>query len=170
MYQYDVAISYASEIEKEIQKLVYYLEAEELKVFFFPQEQRRLLSENPYKTLYKIFEKESLVKVLFITEGYLNSEWTKLERRRAISSARENPRCLIVVNGIGEKLDEELKKYTYMNLPEYMDEAASWIVERVRELKNLKGSKTDKNASNIIIKSKGIVTGDNAVIHDITFY
>lgn len=171
MYRYDVALSFAAEMEETVRKVNWYMEAEGLNTFFFSERQKELLSQNPYKSIYKVFQSESLVKVLFVTLGYYESEWTGIERRRALDSTKEDSRRLIVVNYIDKKLDRELKTYIFAEGNKLeADEIASYIISRVKEIKNERQiMKKEESTTNIIVQNKGIITGDNAVFHNIQF-
>lgn len=167
MYKYDIALSFSSKQEGLVKKVTYYLNAEDLKVFFFPAEQKELMSQNPHESIYRIFQKESLLKVLFVTKEYETSEWTQLEKRCAIRSTKDERKRLIVVNYLGKDLDEELNKYIYIDGNKmYADEIAVYIAGRIKELYKLPRKK-EKTVGNIIGVNKGIVTGDNAVFHNI---
>lgn len=168
MYKYDVALSFASKQEKFVEKVKFYLEAEGLEVFFFPNEQKHLMSQNPYECIYRVFQKESFVKVLFVTKEYQTSKWTQLEKRCAIRSTSDNPKRLIIVNFMQKNLDEELSKYIYIDGKRiYEDEIAAYIAERIRELGMMR-EKIEKRQA-YIMNNHGIVAGDNAVFHKIRF-
>lgn len=170
MYKYDIALSYQSKSEKLVQAVSNYLKSEGWNVFFAPNNKKELLSENLNSKLFQVYQNESLVKVLFITKEYLNSEYTQLELRRSLSSSQDNERRLIVVNFIGESIPEELKPYVYLEGTGCEDEIAFQISERVKELKGTKSKleKTEQenemftcNIQNInyVKNNKGIVSG-----------
>ena len=90
MYKYDVALSYESESEDFVREVSDILTAEGWNVFFALDRRKELLSKNLKSELYRIYQNDSLVKVLFVTDKYLRSQYTMLEERRALSSACEN--------------------------------------------------------------------------------
>lgn len=61
-----------------------------MECFFALDRRKELLSKNLKSELYRIYQNDSLVKVLFVTDKYLRSQYTMLEERRALSSACEN--------------------------------------------------------------------------------
>lgn len=176
MYQFDIALSYESESEKFVQEVADYLIGEKWNVFFAPYYKKELLSENLKSELYQIYQKKSLVKVLFVTERYLKSEFTQLEARRAVSSTGQEIRRLIVVNFLGEGLPEHLKKYVYLEHNLSADEIAELVSGRVQELKGSEAASeqaADSGASktgnrNYVEHNEGIVMGDHARIHHLT--
>lgn len=171
-YKYDVAISYESHNCKFVREVVRYLESEKYEIFFDQERRMELLSEDIKGKLYQIYQKESLIKVLFITEKYLQSEYTMLESRRSFSGAEDNKRKVIVINCMGDKLPEPYTSYGYLSSDMPADEIANLISRRVEELKeekviseeNTKRKMTIGNL-NVIEKNEGIVTGDHAHIN-----
>lgn len=178
MYQYDIAISYEAEKEKFVQEVVDYLRGENWEFFFAPELKERLLSENLKSKLFQVYQNESLLKVLFVSEEYLKSEFTQLEARRSLSSVKDEPRRLIVVNFLGTKLPESLKPYVYLEGDGCTDEIAFLISNRVKELKTdrkdtyKKPGDKDLNVKNMnfVTNNKGIVSGDQMTIGHITIH
>lgn len=173
--KYDVAVSYESGNRTIVQEIVEYIKSEGYSVFFDIEKREEILSEHLKAKLYQVYQNESLVKVLFVTENYLQNKYTLLEARRSINSATENRRKAIVVNYIGEQLPEPYKSYTYLNGDLPADEIAYLIAKRVEELK---GGKADLkknfkegdllNPVSVIKGNSGIVTGNNSVISNVT--
>lgn len=178
MYQYDIAISYESEKEKFVQEVVDYLKGEKWQIFFAPYMKEELLSENLKSKLFQVYQNESLLKVLFVTKEYLKSEYTQLEARRSLSSVKDEPRRLIVVNFLGTKLPEVLKPYVYLEGDGCADEFAFLISNRVKELKkNIKGvdkesgnKELDVKNINFVANNKGIVSGNQVTIGHMTIH
>ncbi|MBP3602519.1 MAG: toll/interleukin-1 receptor domain-containing protein [Lachnospiraceae bacterium] len=172
MYKYDAALSYESESQEFVKEVADYLRAEGWEVFFAPERKEEMLSEHLNSKLYQIYQKESLIKVLFVTEKYLESSYTMLEARRSLSSARENARRLIVVNFIGEKLPKELKSFVYIEGDNFSDEIAFLVSSRINELKaeNSAAEKKEEKrrveaenqTCNVAINNSGYIFGDNA--------
>lgn len=179
MYKYDAVLSYESKSYDFVKKIADYLESEDRKIFFAPDRQQEMLSENLNNKLYQTYQNESLVKVLFITEEYLHSQYTMLEARCSLRSAKNNARRLIVVNFIGEKLPDELKPFVYIEGDTAMDEIAFLVNERIAELKKdssrheqEKGEKRAEikiNNMSFSQNNTGIQTGDNANLSHIYF-
>jgi len=179
-YKYDVAVSYESHSRNLVVKVVNFLRGEGWDVFLDVERQHEMLSENLQSSLYQIYQNESLIKVLFVTEEYLKNEYTLLEARRSFDSTRGNRRRLIVVNFM-EEIPEPYKDYVYLKDNLYADEIASFIGQRIRELKsaeeeaveNLPRSeafceKTSQKNVNIIGNNYGgIIMGNHANVGDV---
>lgn len=181
-YKYDVAISYQYEIEDRAAKIADYLRRENLQVFFAPERQLEILSENLHEVLYDIYKNQTLVRLLLVSDLYLTSEWTQLEKR--VSQA-ENPsdmkRRIVVDYTVNQELPKDLKKLVYIDGNKvYEDEIASLISRRVKDLKNENGGQTGAEEriifQNKIIqnnygtqKNTSVNLGDNAHLGDINF-
>ncbi|MCI8365295.1 MAG: TIR domain-containing protein [Eubacterium sp.] len=181
-YKYDVAISYQNEIEDTAAKIADYLRRENLQVFFAPERQLEILSENLHEVLYDIYKNQTLVRLLLVSDLYLVSEWTQLEKR--VSQA-ENPsdmkRRIVVDYTVNQELPKDLKKLVYIDGNKvYEDEIASLISRRVKDLKNENGGQTGAEEriifQNKIIqnnygtqKNTSVNLGDNAHLGDINF-
>lgn len=194
MYQYDVALSYESGLQDFVQEVASTLAGQGCKVFFAPDRQKEMLSANLKSKLYQVYQNESLVKVLFVTDEYLESEYTQLEMRRSVSSSREDTRRLIVVNFIGKKLPKELQPFVYLEGNSKPDDVVFWVDERVKELKaeeNTQAKRENRKEENkagkdiagngkednckaaggqkIVYNQGGIVFGDNASLNHVDF-
>lgn len=168
-YDYDVAISYKSEIENKASKIADYLIADGWKVFFAPVEQQELLSEKIHQKLYDIYKNKSLMKVLLISNSYLTGEWTSLEKRVSLESTKEERKRLLIVNYAGEiTLPGELQPLQYLDGQKLQeDEIASVITERLKkyltkQVREEKEEERDTGKSVSIINNHGIIAGDNA--------
>lgn len=181
-YKYDVAISYQNEIEDTAAKIADYLRRENLQVFFAPERQLEILSENLHEVLYDTYKNQSLIRLLLVSDLYLTSEWTQLEKR--VSQA-ENPsdmkRRIVVDYTVNQELPKDLKKLVYIDGNKlYEDEIASLVSQRVKDLKNeneeqTKSEKGGPLQNKIIqnnygtINNKTVNLGDNAHLGDINF-
>lgn len=176
-YEYDIAISYKSEMEETASKINDYLIMDGWNVFFAPDRQQELLSQKINQMLYGVYKNMSLLKVLLISENYLDSEWTSLEKRVSLESTKEDRMRLLIVNYTDRlTLPGELKELLYVNGNERKeDEIASLISHRLHILtqKNKDMETTSNNeqrASGVTINNeRGIIAGDHAYIHNIKF-
>jgi len=77
-YQYDVALSYASEQYEYVKDVAFALQKFGLKVFFdkFDHEQIHLWGENLIDKFYDIFSKRAKYCVMFLSKNYSEKEWT----------------------------------------------------------------------------------------------
>lgn len=177
-YEFDIAISYKSDMEETASKINDYLIVDGWNVFYAPDKQQELLSEKINQMLYGIYKNKSLMKVLLISENYLDGEWTSLEKRVSLESTKEDRMRLLIVNYTNRPtLPGELKDLMYVNGKEYKeDEIASLITNRLN-LFFQKNDGTDSNrkktqspVENVTINNNGgIVTGNHAHISNIRF-
>lgn len=173
--QYDIAISYKSEIEDKAKKIAHYLEKDHWSIFFAPKDQQELLSEEISSQLYDIYKNRSRLKLLLISEGYLEGEWTSLEKRMALESTKGNRKGLLIVNYTNRiTLPGELKELQYINGNRmYEDEIASIVTERLKKCLDNSVTKVSEEKEqdehvNIMV-NHGIIAGDNAHFGNIQF-
>lgn len=176
-YEFDIAISYKSEMEDKASKINDYLIEDGWKVFFAPARQQELLSEKIHQMLYGIYKNKSYMKVLLISENYLESEWTSLEKRVSLESTKEERKRLLIVNYTDKLvLPGELQPLQYLDGRKYQeDEIAALITERLQILMKKSdpipssvGGKQSASGNNVTINN-GIIAGDNAHIENIHF-
>lgn len=174
-YQYDVAISYKSEIENKAMKIADYLMKDGWKVFIAPVEQQELLSEKIHQELYDIYRNKSLLKLLLVSENYCNGEWTALEMRMSLESTKNDRKRLLIVNYTDRlTLPGNLQELQYLNGKKFReDEIASIVTERIEKYfkknkKEIEQEKQQEKRSSVNIKiNNGIITGDNTHFGDI---
>lgn len=181
-YKYDVAISYQNEIENTAAKIAGCLRKENLQVFFAPERQLEILSENLYEVLYDTYKNQSLTRLLLVSDLYLTSEWTQLEKRVSQAEKPSDMKRRIVVDyTVNQELPKDLKKLVYIDGNKlYEDEIASLVSRRVKDLKNedeeQRGPEKEILIQNKIIQNnygtlnnKTVNLGDNAQLGDINF-
>lgn len=183
-YEYDVAISYKSEIEEKASRINDFLMEDGWNIFFAPARQQELLSEKIHQMLYGIYKNKSLMKVLLISDSYLTGDWTNLEKRVSLQSTETDRKRLLIVNYTDQLvLPGELQALQYLDGRKYTeDQVAALITERIRNfvLKNTQNSlRSDKKedadnhfgnkSGNTVIYNRGIMAGDHASFGDIHF-
>jgi len=191
-YEYDIAISYKSEIEEKASKINDFLIEDGWNVFFAPARQQELLSEKIHQMLYGIYKNRSLMKVLLISDSYLSGDWTSLEKRVSLQSTETDRKRLLIINYTNQLvLPGELRTMQYLDGRKYTeDQIAAFITERIRKfaLKNVQGSSRsdgkedvdkyfENKLGNTVIynhntyhsEGASIVTGDHASFGDIHF-
>lgn len=176
-YLYDVAVSYQREAEKRVEKVVDYLQIEDWDVFFAPARQEEMISEKLHAKLYDVYKNKSLLKVLFITGKYMESEWTQLEMSVAVESTRSENRRLMIVNFLdGKSLPEKLKQFVFIDGNRYYEhEIAGFISKRLQELTGKSegdvGKKMEQgdgiNKFVIIDDNHGVISGRDVNMGDI---
>ncbi|MCH5265493.1 MAG: toll/interleukin-1 receptor domain-containing protein [Lachnospiraceae bacterium] len=177
-YKYDVAISYQSEIEEKAGKIADYLRTENLEIFFAPERQKEILSEKLHEVLYDIYKNQTFVRLLLISDAYLSSEWTQLEKRVSSGENYDDRKRKIVVDYTENlSLPKELREIVYINGKEkYEDEIASLVASYTKKLKaNTKMDGSDsylepERDKNIIIQNNsGIMISGSASVGNINF-
>ncbi len=180
-YKYDIAVSYESHCREIVKRVVAYLKSDNYRVFFDVDRKSELLSENLEGKLYQVYQNESLIKVLFVTDKYLENQYTLLEARRSFMSVEDNQRRLIIVNFMGKDLPEPYSTYVYLDGDLSADDIAYRIGERVKDLRgecstDLKVADKSPDA-NVYIKNinkvennNGIITGDNAHMDNVSIH
>lgn len=167
-YEYDIAISYKSEIAERAAKINDYLLADGWKVFFAPDKQQELLSEKIHQMLYGIYKNKSLMKVLLISESYLEGEWTSLEKRVSLESTKEDRKRLLIVNYTDQiVLPGELQTLQYLDGNKFKeDEIAALVTERLKkcvvDIERGDNEKQNRDVSVKVVNNGGIITGNNA--------
>ncbi len=95
---YDVGISYASEQQDYVMKVVKILEAEHKKVFFAPKKENAYKAKDMYQVFYKIYRHQCRYIACFISEEYREKEYTMHEFSTALlRNKNENYNCIIPV-------------------------------------------------------------------------
>ncbi len=181
-YKYDVAISYQNEIEDKAAKIAGCLCKENLQVFFAPERQLEILSENLYEVLYDTYKNQSLIRLLLVSDLYLTSEWTQLEKRVSQAEKTSDMKRRIVVDyTTNQELPKDLKQLVYIDGNKlYEDEIASLVSRRVKDLKNEDGERREPEKEILIqnkiiqnnygtINNKTVNIGNNVHLGDINF-
>lgn len=130
-FQYDIAISYKSELEEKATRINDFLVEDGWKVFFAPERQQELLSEKIHQMLYGIYKNKSLMKVLLISDNYLTGEWTTLEQRVSLQSTKEDRKRLLIVNYTNSfALPGELQSLQYLDGQKYTEDQIAALIDR----------------------------------------
>jgi internalin A len=87
--QYDVALSFAGEDRDFVEKVYQELSAHDASVFYDSDEKIAidLWAKDLIEELDDVYRKRSKYVVIFVSEGYAEKEWTKLERKSALARA-----------------------------------------------------------------------------------
>lgn len=121
-FSYDVAISYASEQEHMVHRVVKILEAEGLRVFFAPNQESEFMADDMFERFYRIYRYESRYVAAFVTEDYLRKDITMHEASTAMLRRQSEGRnCLIPIyfgKAALEKLDSDINYIRGDNLRE----------------------------------------------------
>lgn len=138
-YKYDIGISYASENEKYVSRVIKLLkELYNLEVFYAPEEQRKMIGEDLLIYLNRAYKDECRYVAIFISDPYLIKEYTRQEA--AIIKVRqlhENYKFIIPVVFGNAKLDWLSDDIDYMSGDKSLEsEVAYYINEKVKSCHN----------------------------------
>lgn len=101
-FQYDVALSFAGEDRKIVDKYAQSLKQNNVKVFYDLNEQANLWGKNLYDKLDQVYKEKAKYCVIFISKFYAEKLWTNHERKAAQARAfTENREYILPV-----KLDD----------------------------------------------------------------
>ena len=96
MYNYDIALSYATEDREIADKVYHYLRAEKMNVFFAPapEAQTILSGRNQREIFYQIFGLEAEYVALLVSQAYVAKEVPMEEASIAISKHKEDGKVI----------------------------------------------------------------------------
>lgn len=96
-YEYDVAVSYASEQRWYVEEFVRHLKKKRVKVFFDKHEEIQLLGVYLHEELLKIYSEGSRYIIIFLSKDYLKKAYTMWEARTALGESVRRNNCVIVI-------------------------------------------------------------------------
>lgn len=75
-YQYKIALSFASENEKLVEKVYHYLKSKQIKVFFAPSPEGQIFlsGKNQREAFYDVFGNKSEYVALFVSKYYITKQ------------------------------------------------------------------------------------------------
>ena len=85
--RWDVALSFAGAQRDYVGQVAVLLKARGVRCFYDADKQVRLWGTHLAEELPRIYERESVVVVVFVSADYAEGDWTRLERRAAFSRA-----------------------------------------------------------------------------------
>lgn len=91
-YEFDIAVSYASEDREIVQKYTDGLSEKRLKVFYDKYDQDELWGANLYDKFDEVYRTKALFCVIFISRHYASKVWTNHERKSAQARALQENR------------------------------------------------------------------------------
>ena len=134
-YKYDIALSYSSEETELVEKIYYYLKAENISVFFAPSQEAQieLSGRNQREAFYDIFGIKAEYVALFVSASYIKREIPMEEARIAYakhSTERVLPICLGTAKLPKSLLDPDKINYFKSKDPAQI---ASHIAKKIKE-------------------------------------
>lgn len=94
--RYDVALSYAGEQRPYVERVATRLAAHGISHYYDRANPTLLWGKNLVETLQQIYEKDSASVVLFVSAEYAEKQWTRHERRAALSRAVREARTYVL--------------------------------------------------------------------------
>ena len=85
--KYDIALSFAGEDRKYVEKVAYLLEQNQIRSFYDKLEEDNLWGKNLYDYLSDIYQNQAKYTIIFISESYSKKRWTNHERQSAQARA-----------------------------------------------------------------------------------
>lgn len=137
-YEFDIAISYASEDHEIVQQYVDILTSKGLKVFYDKYDQVGLWGTNLYDKLDEVYRTKALFCVIFISKYYAEKVWTNHERKSAQARAlQENREYVLPVRLDDTEISGILPTVGVLDLREIsIDKLVDMTVQKVKRLKS----------------------------------
>ena len=130
-YEYDVALSYASEDRSYADALANILLHREVKVFYDEYERATLWGKNLYTYLSDVYQHKARYCVMFLSQHYAAKLWTNHEREAAQARAfSENEEYILPVRLDDTKIPGILPTVAYLSWP---PETAETIADAILE-------------------------------------
>lgn len=170
-YVYDVGISYASEDEEYVGRVIRLLkEIYNINVFFAPLEQRKMIGEDLLVYLNRVYKDECQYVAVFVSDNYLLKDYPRQEASIIkLRQLTENYRFIIPIVFGDARLDWLSKDIDYMKGDKCAEsEVAYYISEKIKtnicNSKKKKEKPTEKEpvfSMNIYGSGANIVTASN---------
>lgn len=137
-YDFDIAISFASEDRECVKNYSDGLSSQGLKVFYDKYEQVGLWGANLYDKFDEVYRTKALFCVIFVSQYYAKKVWTNHERRSAQARAlQENREYVLPIRLDDTEIQGILPTVGYLDLREIpVEELIRITIEKVNQLKN----------------------------------
>jgi len=137
-FQYEVALSYASEDRKYVEEVAKNLDKLQISLFYDNFEKVSLWGKNLYDHLDDVYRKKSMCTVVFISSFYKEKVWTNHERRSYQARAvKENIEFILPVRFDDTEIPGILDTVGYLEAtdisPERLSEMIALKVEAIRK-------------------------------------
>ena len=119
--KYDIAVSYASEQEEFVSRVVKVLRMENKKVFFAPEDEKEYKAKDMFEEFYQIYRYRSKFVVCFISKEYLKKEYTLHEYESAYNKNKKDNGKLIVVSMDGTLPPHYDRDKNYIDAQKYIE-------------------------------------------------
>lgn len=146
-YLFEIALSFATENQKLVEKVYHYLKSEGIKVFFAPSEegQKILSGKNQREIFYDIFGLKSKYVALFVSKEYISKDVPMEEASIAFAKHKDNGSIIpIYIDGTALPIDMLNPNETNYYLSDNPALIANHIASKIKLEKNkLKGTSED---------------------------
>jgi len=119
VFEYDLALSFAGEERPYVEKVVEFLKAYDVKVFYDEneEEEAKMWGMDLTEYLYNVYSKRAFYCVMFISINYANKIWTRHEKRSALERAiREKREYLLPARFDDTAIDALSSTFKYIDL------------------------------------------------------
>lgn len=136
VYEYDVALSFAGEDRKYVEKIAKRLKKNDISVFYDKFETANLWGKDLYQYLSHIYKDNARYCVIFISESYKNKAWTRHELKNAQNRAfSENKEYILPIFLEEVELDGLNDTTGYLNASVFSErEIVDFIIEKCNNL------------------------------------
>ena len=130
---YQVALSFAGEQRAYVEEVARHLDARGVAVFYDGFETVPLWGQNLTETLHNVFERQSDLVVMFISQSYAEKQWPRHERRSALSRmVKEKSEYILPVRFDDTPVDGLPEDVSYVRADEHTPaELAVMICEKL---------------------------------------
>lgn len=97
LYEFDLALSYASEDEFTVHKLKNYIRTKsDLKIYDYQENKKLSIFEYTPEVLKKIYSNKKVIMIMFLSENYIKKEFTDFESQFACQHLIRDKRLIII--------------------------------------------------------------------------
>jgi hypothetical protein len=133
-YKYDVALSYAGEDRKYVERVAAALKAMGIRVFYDKYEDATLWGKKLYTHLQDIYTYQARYTVMFISKHYKDKLWTNHERESAQARAfKDKEEYILPARFDDTQIPGMLSTVAYVNLADYSPEKFAELIKRKLE-------------------------------------
>jgi len=150
-YEFDIALSFAGEDRYFVKLVANELKSNGLTVFYDEYEEIDLWGKNLHDHLTKIYSKDALFCVMFISEYYAKKVWTNLERQSAQSRAIRQKKEYILPARFDDTELPGMDDISYINLNKFTPVKFAELI--ISKLKKEKQNNLSDRLKNYIEKS-----------------
>lgn len=136
-YEFDVALSFAGEDRKYVEKVASFLQKGGLRVFYDKYEKANLWGKDLYQHLDKVYQQTSKYVVIFVSKHYAKKLWTSHELKSAQARAfSENEEYVLPAMFDDTEIPGIRKTIGYVNANEHTpSELAKLVITKLSSLK-----------------------------------